>query len=199
MYIFALHMIKKFEQYNKDESILVLDLDNTLIAAVNEAYVRDCRDYPKDFMTLDGDYFVSKRPHLDKFMDYVFANWNVAFWTAATEPYAKEILTKSGIDYNKFKFMKFKDDCTKGLDENYTSVLIKDLNKIVDYDLSRIILVDDKKSSAQNTPDNLIEVYPYISFAQQKDDYLLKLIDYLEEIKNAPDFRSIDKSNWYKS
>jgi len=193
-------MIKTFEQYNENcEKLLVLDLDNTLIAAVNELYVRDCRDYPKDFMALDDEYFVSKRPHFDKFMKYAFDNWNVALWTAATETYAKDILTKSGIDINKFKFMKFKEDCIKDLDKHFSSVLVKDLNKIKDYDLSRIIIVDDKKISSQYTPDNLIEIYPYISFAQEKDDYLLKLIDYLEKIKNVPDFRNINKCDWYES
>ena len=73
-----------------------------------------------------------------------------------------------------------------------------DLNDISDSDdLARVLLVDDKKGSAKRTPDNLIEMYAWISY-MKNDDYLLKLIDYLDEIKNAPDFRSIDKSNWYK-
>jgi len=167
-------MIKTFKQYGKyNEKLLVLDLDNTLISAIHEEYVRDCIDYPKDFMALDDEYFVSKRPHLDKFMKYAFDNWTVALWTAATEPYAKEILTKSGVDVKRFKFMKFKEDCTKYIDDHYSSVFIKDLNKIKDYDLSNIIIVDDKESSAKYTPYNLIEIYPYISFVQEKDDYLL--------------------------
>ncbi len=190
--------IMKFEQHSQEKSLLILDVDETLVSAVNKAYLHGVYNYPHDFKVLNDEYYVTKRDHLDEFLKYAFENWNVAVWTAATRGYATEILTKSGIDINRLEFFKVQEDCVSSNDEGFDKLYIKDLNDISDsYDLARVLLVDDKKGSAKRTPDNLIEMYAWISY-MKNDDYLLKLIDYLEEIKNAPDFRSIDKSNWYK-
>lgn len=182
---------------NKQKDLLILDLDNTLIAAVHEAYVRDCIGYPSDFMALEGKYHVNMRPHLQTFMEYAFDNWRVGLWTVASLGYAEDILTKCNIDISKFEFIKDKEYCTEGQDRDFSTINIKDMNKL-DEDLSRVVLVDDKASSAQNLPDNVIVIPAYISAAQTADDRLLKLIDFLEEMRNAPDFRSVNKVDWYK-
>ena len=67
----------------KDKPNIFLDLDNTIISA--EAI----EDFPftrKDilhkvmkftFYNMDGYYLVFERPHLQKFLDYLFKNFNV--------------------------------------------------------------------------------------------------------------------------
>jgi len=181
----------------QNNDLLILDLDNTLIAAVHEAYVRDCIGYSSDFMALEDTYHVNMRPHLHKFMEYAFKNWRVGLWTVAHLDYAEDILTKSGVDISKFEFIKENADCVKTTDKGFDTIYIKDMN-ILNEDLARVILVDDKTSSANNLPDNVIEIPAYISAAQSADDRLLKLIDFLEEMRNAPDFRSVNKVDWYK-
>lgn len=177
--------------------LLILDLDNTLIAAVHKDYLDGVYKYPSDFMVINDEIHVNMRPNLHYFMEYAFTNWRVALWTAASEEYTREVLNKSGVDVKNFEFMKFKEDCTKGQDRSFSTIHIKDMNTLSE-DLSRVILVDDKSSSAQNLPDNVIEIPAYISAAQSADNKLLKLIDFLEEMKNASDFRSVNKVDWYK-
>jgi len=179
----------------QDNDLLILDLDNTLISAVNKAYLTNVPNYPSDFRAMDGMYHVNMRPNLHIFLEYAFNNWRVAIWTVAHLDYAEEILIKCGIDINKFEFIKVNEDCTEGSGEGFRKIHIKDMTKL-DEDLSRVILVDDKKSSSLNLPDNVIEIYPYISASQKDDDKLLKLIDLLSEMKKSSDFRTFDKTNW---
>lgn len=181
---------------NKQKDLLILDLDNTLISAVHKDWLTGVYDYPSDFMIYDDEMHVNMRPHLHTFMEYAFKNWKVGLWTAASEDYAREILDKCGIDTKKFELMKFKEDCDK---EFYygSTIHIKDLSKLNE-DLSRVILVDDKETSGIRQKDNTIVIPAYISVAQSADDRLLKLIDFLEEMKNASDFRSVSKLGWNK-
>jgi len=174
----------------KSKDLLILDLDNTLIAAVHSVYI-DGIDYPSDFIS--NNHHVNMRPYLQKFMEYALINWRVGIWTAATREYAEGILIKCNIDINKFEFIKVREDCTKGTDIDFSPIYIKDLSTLNE-DLSRVILIDDKKESAQKHLDNIIIIPAYISAAQTADNRLLKLIDYLEELKKTKDFRSICKN-----
>ena len=84
----------------KDKPNIFLDLDNTIISA--EAL----EDFPftkKDilhkvckftFYNMDGYYLVFERPHLQKFLDYLFENYTVSVWTAASRYYALFIVDK---------------------------------------------------------------------------------------------------------
>ena len=85
---------------DKDKPNIFLDLDNTIISA--EAL----EDFPftkKDilhkvmkftFYNMDGYYLVFERPHLQEFLDYLFVNYNVSVWTAASRYYALFIINK---------------------------------------------------------------------------------------------------------
>ena len=42
----------------------------------------------------DGHYKVFERPGLQEFLDYLFANFNVSVWTAASKSYALFIIDK---------------------------------------------------------------------------------------------------------
>jgi TFIIF-interacting CTD phosphatase-like protein len=77
-----------------DKKHIVFDLDNTLLSA--EALT----DFP--FTTagmkekamkfaihdMDGYYIIFERPHVQEFLDYVFDNFTVSVWTAASKDYA---------------------------------------------------------------------------------------------------------------
>ena len=79
---------------------IFLDLDNTIISA--EA-IEDFPFTKKDilhkvckftFYNMDGYYLVFERPHLQQFLDYLFENFNVSVWTAASKDYALFIVDK---------------------------------------------------------------------------------------------------------
>jgi TFIIF-interacting CTD phosphatase-like protein len=83
----------------------ILDLDQTLISAEpTEEY-----DFQKNknkakkiiFHNMDDYYLVFERPDLQKFLTYLFDNFNVSIWTAASKYYALFIIDKIVLAGNK--------------------------------------------------------------------------------------------------
>ena len=76
----------------KKRKNLFLDLDATLI----DAHATDEYDFEKNeekatrfvFHDMDNYYIIFERPKLQSFLDYIFANFNVSVWTAASRDYA---------------------------------------------------------------------------------------------------------------
>jgi len=79
-----------------DKPNLYLDLDNTLISAVDYKTHSRMSKKDKDLYEetlgkpskMDGVYIIYKRPYLDDFLDYIFTHYNVSIWTAASKNYA---------------------------------------------------------------------------------------------------------------
>ena len=75
---------------------VILDLDQTLISA-EELDNFDFKKYKKKIVQFDAKvmedlYIVFGRPYLQEFLDYLFDNFNVSIWTAATKSYALFII-----------------------------------------------------------------------------------------------------------
>jgi RNA polymerase II subunit A small phosphatase-like protein len=179
--------------------LLILDIDETLIHA--ESFPKEFEDKIKfDFKFKENEkslYYVIKRPYLNEFLNYVFENFEVAIWTAAGYEYAEEILKGIGIDKKNLTFFYTQENCTIKLDyESSQYYGVKNLNKLKKkgYDLDKILIVDDISKTAINNYGNLIKIK---QFKDDSDDIeLLKLISYLEKIKNEPNYRSIEKRGW---
>jgi len=62
------------------------------------------------------------------------------------------------------------------------------------YDLDRILIVDDIRETAVNNYGNLILIKPFTD--NTDDTELLKLISYLQTIKDEPNYRRIEKRGW---
>ena len=74
---------------------VILDLDNTIINALDDSDRKKLSgDFSGKFKYRDMIPFfrIYARPHLDKFLDYLFANFNVAIMTAAEKDYALFII-----------------------------------------------------------------------------------------------------------
>jgi len=78
---------------------VLLDLDQTVISSVpwetfdsdeNENKVVD--HFHNGWHDMEGYYIVFERPDLQKFLDYLFKNFNVYVWTAASKDYALFII-----------------------------------------------------------------------------------------------------------
>jgi len=65
---------------NNDKALLILDLDETLIHSSSKELGRTC-----DLKVFD--FFVYKRPHLDKFLVAVFSFYSVAIWSTRSDDY----------------------------------------------------------------------------------------------------------------
>ena len=91
-------------------SCIVLDIDETLIHASSRR--------PKQFhfiVNVNGDkYYVRKRPHLRKFLITVFSKFRyVAIWTAASQEYALEVISKvlTKSQANRLLFFWTREQC----------------------------------------------------------------------------------------
>jgi RNA polymerase II subunit A small phosphatase-like protein len=178
------------------KNLLVLDLDETLIHTECEYQMESNYDFKIVFDEGGWDnkttYFVKKRPYLNDFLEFAFNNFKVAIWTAAGKDYASEILIRCGIDLKDLSFLWTRDRCV--IKTNfYGSYSLKDLSNIKEFDLKQILIVDDVEETASNNPNNLILIKPYI---YGKDEELLKVIKYLEIIKNEPDYRKLNNRDW---
>src|SRR5579872_2414863 len=84
---------------NRKEYNIILDLDNTIINSLT----------PKEFKSLpltdqkrlntkfksieiDTSFITYERPHLQPFLDFLFKNFNVSVWTAASKSYMSFII-----------------------------------------------------------------------------------------------------------
>lgn len=184
--------------------LLILDLDETLIHTESiPDHMSDMFDYDFKMQSSKGSsYYSKKRPYLSQFLDYAFENFDVAVWTAAGEEYAKNVLKNIGIDESKLKFLYTKENCTIKLDYNgsYDGQYygVKNLQKLKKkgYDLDQVLIVDDVPATASNNYGNLILIKPFTD--DSDDTELLKLISYLETIKNSSNVRNIEKRGWSK-
>ena len=181
------------------KTLIILDIDETLIHTESvpleyEKYY----DYDFKFKGLGKSlYYTKKRPFLDQFLKYVFESFDVAIWTAAGEDYALEILKGINIDKSKLKFFYTQENCTIKLSYDYSDYYgVKNLNKLKKkgYNLDKVLIVDDKSETAVNNYGNLIQVKPFTD--DLDDTELLKLISYLETIKDEPNYRRIEKRGW---
>jgi RNA polymerase II subunit A small phosphatase-like protein len=179
--------------------LIILDIDETLIhtESVPDEFA-DKYDYDFKFKGEGKSlFYTKKRPFLDQFLDYVYANFDVAIWTAAGEDYAREILKNIRVLESSLKFFYTRDNCTIKLNYDYSDYYgIKNLNKLKKkgYNLDRVLIVDDKSETAVNNYSNLIQIKPFTD--DVNDTELLKLISYLEIIKDEPKYRSIEKRGW---
>ncbi len=76
---------------------IILDLDSTVINSLRpwEKQPRGLVSYEmKDEDEDQVEFIVYERPHLQEFLDYIFKNYTVAVWTAASKDYAIFIIEK---------------------------------------------------------------------------------------------------------
>jgi len=186
------------------KKLLILDIDETLVHTEvfydqnpGNDYLHP-GSYDFKFESSDGEaqYYVIKRPHLKEFLDWAFDNFKVAVWTAAGDIYAKKVLAGIGVDWRTLEFFYTKDNCTLKYDyETNQYYGVKNLTKLrKKYNLDEVLIVDDVDLTAVNNYGNLVHIKPFIY--DRKDDELFKLKNYLEKIKDAKNFRSIEKRGW---
>ena len=183
---------------------VLLDLDQTLISAEgDDEYDHDkSKDKAKKFTyhDMDGYYIVFERPGLQQFLDYLFKNFNVSVWTAASKDYATFIINKILLQDKKARqldwiFFSYHCDISKKL-KNGTKDLsvLWDLYGIKDHNKDNTVIVDDYDEVHNTQPGNCIIAKPF-EFSDKKsykDNYLSKLTDAIVNMKNASMVRDIN-------
>ena len=172
------------------ELLIILDLDETLIFAVNDELSRKA-SFPA------GPYHVYKRPGVDEFLDYVLATFKVAVWTSASEGYAKIITENLFPHPNDLEFVWSSEKCTIRYDfETHQNYVIKNLKKVFKkgYDKKKVLMVDDTAKKIEKQYGNHLHVSSYTGNINDNELYLLK--KYLDTLRAESSVRNIEKRGW---
>ena len=166
----------------------ILDLDETLISSeATEEY--DFVKYEKkskkfNFETMEDFYIIFQRPHLQEFLDFIFENFNVCIWTAASKDYALFIINKIILykPTRKIDYIFFSYHCTlsrkikKGKSKDLS--IMWDFFKIKGYNKDNTVIFDDYDEVYNTQKENCIIVKPF-KFTEnksEKDKFLKKII-----------------------
>ncbi|GMJ14746.1 hypothetical protein like AT5G45700 [Hibiscus trionum] len=140
---------------------LVSDKLKTIVLDLDETLVHSSPDSPPetyDFMIkpnvygLRMDFYVSKRPGVDEFLEAISKKYEVVVFTAGLEPYASLLLDNldpKGLISHRL----YRDSCKQSGPGKY----VKDLSSI-GRDLEKIVIVDDNPKSYSLQPANGIPI-----------------------------------------
>lgn len=170
--------------------LLILDLDETIIYST-ESKLAESEDFIVD------EYFVYKRPGLDKFLDFISPIYDVAIWTSSSEDYAQEVVKNIFPQNYPLKFLYGRTKCTlKFLWDQNEYVYTKNLSKLKKkkYSLEKVLIIDDSPEKLKRNYGNHIRVEPFMG--ANDDIELFQLIKYLEKIKLSDNVRLIEKRLW---
>jgi TFIIF-interacting CTD phosphatase-like protein len=192
---------------NKKVYNVILDLDQTLIFAepTEEYDFEKNKEKSSNFKVhdMDGYYMVFERPGLQEFLDFIFKNFNVSIWTAATKDYAlfvidKIILQKKNrvIDYIFFSYHC--NISSKNTKKTKNLKILWELFGLTAYNKDNTVILDDYDEVQNTQPENCIAVKPFI-FSEnksEKDSFLVKkIIPVLKKIlKDKTPLQKIVKS-----
>jgi len=177
-----------------------LDLDNTLIQALEAS---DRKKIPHElsskFRYVDYIPFfrIYERPHLQRFIDYIFEHFNVSVITAAEKDYGlfiieNFILTKPERKLS-FVFYRYHVDLSR---EIYSGVkdlrMLWELFKIPGFYKHNTVIIDDLDMVYQTNPNNTIRIPGFfivdeetnkVNYDMVNDDELLNVMHQLEFLK----------------
>ena len=172
---------------------VVLDLDNSIISSLSLKEVKKLKNIDKrklDYKTMEGYYRVYSRPHIKKFLSYIFKNFDVSVWTAASRDYASFIIDNIIIDGNKdrkIKMFLYDNNCDES-QKFYNENSPKDLRYIYNFKgfhPCNTVIIDDLSDVFKANPKQTIRA-PYFDAkkdASESDTFLLDAITKLEELK----------------
>lgn len=173
-----------------EPALLILDLDETLLWAAKEP-----PEAGYDFRVFR--YFVTRRPHLEVFLDRVFSWFDVAVWTSSGQDYAGQVVAEIFDDPAALKFVWTASRCTQRFDaESREPYSLKDLKKVrrKGFPLGRVLMIDDSPEKLGRNYGNHLRLNPFEGDPDDRE--LLDVLPFLGWIKDQPDFRVIEKRTW---
>lgn len=175
----------------------VLDLDQTVVSAeADEEYdFKKHKEKAKKFAYKDMDsyYIVFERPGLQKFLDFLFSNFNVSIWTAASKDYALFIIEKIVLAGRKNRyvdwiFFSYHCDVSKRRKGGTKDLrLLWEDGKIPGYSKENTVILDDYSEVFKTQPHNCIIAaeFEFTADNSEHDDFLKRLQPELVKMKKA--------------
>ncbi|KAH8297794.1 hypothetical protein KR054_010447, partial [Drosophila jambulina] len=171
---------------------LVLDMDETLITAWIQRHGdhrKSPPNVPHDFKFVlsdpkfKGDVYVYKRPHVDRFLNYVSRWYDLVVFTCGTEDYASPILDflDNGRGILTKRFYRHNTIDVAGLKAKYISLCSPDP--------ANVLLLDNSKVECSFNAGNCIPIRSYR--IGKKDEALLDLLPFLDALRFTKDVRSV--------
>lgn len=188
---------------NNLKTLLILDLDETLIFATEQPLERKA-----DFNVFH--YHVYKRPYLTEFIEEIQDDFLIAVWSSASDDYVEAVVEEIFPEDYPLEFIWGRSRCvyrrnweveidTDPNSHYFTHYhYVKPLKKLKrqGYQMSRILIVDDSPHKCQDNYGNAI--YPTEYNGEKEEDELKFLLQYLRTLKDKSDVRRIDKRGWRK-
>jgi TFIIF-interacting CTD phosphatase-like protein len=173
---------------------VVIDLDNTVICSISEKEIEKYRSTGLQYRDMRGYYRIFQRPHLREFMEYLFQNFDVTVWTAASKDYALFIidnilLPKEWRGEYRLKMFFYDDHCDHS-QKMYSPDSPKDLRYLYHfsgYHPCNTIIIDDLYDVYKANPKNIIRA-PYFDAKKSDakyDEFLKRVIPVLEDMKSV--------------
>jgi TFIIF-interacting CTD phosphatase-like protein len=155
---------------------ILLDLDNTLICSISKEEEKPIfKPRMKQFRweNMENIYKVFERPGLQEFLDFLFENFNVSIWTAASKSYALFIIhefilkdhPERKLDYILFSYHCKKSKRIRGSQKALD--ILKDEFALARFDMNRTYIIDDHPEVYSTQPDNCIKVKAF-EFTERK-------------------------------
>lgn len=172
---------------------VLLDLDNTLIYSIS------CDKLPKNksshlhsmkFHKMDDDYYVFERPGLQEFLDWLYKNYNISVWSAASPDYV-EFIVKNIIEKNgrKVEYVLNSDNCESCQkifgDKHIKNLkMLWDIHDIKGYGPYNTLIIDDLEMVCKVQPNNSIQIKSFNTNTKRsiKDTELKRIKKKLEGI-----------------
>jgi len=189
----------KFTKPGMDR-LIVFDLDETLIHVQREGLdVAECDwvpDHNIDVVDEDGEKDVAKfsiRPHYKRCLEFVNKYFEVAVFTAGHKWFANPIvdaLDPKGIYIQHRYFRRSCVELERGEDRFFT----KNLRMFRGVDINKVLIVDNNVYSFAPNFENGIPIIDF--FGSKRDAELLKVIDYLDKLKDKQNLRAANEKNF---
>lgn len=170
--------------------LLILDLDETLICASDDA-----SGPPYEFIV--GPYFVHRRPFLEPFLKAASLTYQLAVWSSSTEDYVAAVVRQIIPRDITLSFQWGRSRCSQRFDpELHEYYWAKDLKKVkrLGYNLDRVLIVEDSPEKVERSYGNAIYVKSYEG--DPTDQELQKLGPYLARLAKCENFRRVEKRGW---
>ena len=186
---------------------VILDLDNTIISSIPLEEIEWTDEIKKkmiqfEYYNVDDYYIMFERPHLQEFLTYLFENFKVSIWTAASLSYAlfivKNIITKNHPE-RKIEHIFFDYHCElsakKYGDGSKHLRLLWDKFKLKEYKEDNTIIIDDLKDVYETQPCNCINIkeFEFNDKDSFQDEELVKLQGKLDLYKTSKERKCVTK------
>ena len=197
---------------NKKKINFILDLDQTIISGepVEEYNIEKNKKKASKFRfeTMENYYIIFERPGLQQFLTFLFKNFNVSIWTAASKDYALFIIDKiiiAGNKDRKIDYVFFSYHC--GISKKIKKKSSKELSilwnyyKLPEYNENNTVILDDYTEDVYNNQKQnciIAKPFEFKDDNSHKDKFLKDLQHKLRNtvLKNPEKLRShIDTIN----